>query len=579
MNNNLINNNHYVSLITRIWQQLSAKRRSQFALLFILMVGCSFLETLSVASVVPFLQLLSNPRLVSTNLISSAGHYLYPTDGSQLTSITITFCFTVVIAAAARMMLLWSSTRISFAVGHDFSVAMYKNALHQPYHVHINKNSSEIISGIFGKVQEVIGCLNVILNMFTSLILLFAITSTLLIIDPIPALIAFSGFSVIYLIIITSTRQRLRRHSFTISKNSTEVIKTIQEGLSGIRDVLLDGSQNTFVNIYTKADIALKHAQARNAFIGASPRFAVEALGTVLIAMLALSIVDDANDVTKAIPTLGLIAMGAQRLLPTLQTLYAGWTSIQGGYDSIMDALYLLERPPLDQAPRSEVTMTFRDRIELRNVHFKYENRSPDVIRGLNLTIKKGNRIGFIGTTGCGKSTLMDIIMGLLSPTEGCLLVDGTPLSSTNYRSWQNLVAHVPQSIFLSDTTIAENIAFGVEKEKIDLMLVMQAAEQAQIAEAIEGWKDAYETMVGERGVRLSGGQRQRIGIARALYRRAQVIIFDEATSALDEKTEQDVMRSISALDSSITVLIIAHRHTTLRECSHVYHIENGSIT
>ena len=210
---------------------------------------------------------------------------------------------------------------------------------------------------------------------------------------------------------------------------------------------------------------------------------------------------------------------------------------------------------------------------------FGYGSSPPWVLNNLNLIIKKGSRVGIIGTTGCGKSTLLDILMGLLSPTKGALLVDNFPITNQNHRAWQRHIAHVPQSIYLADTTIAENIAFGVPKEEIDMNFVKMAATQAQLDWVIMGWEQQYDTMVGERGVRLSGGQRQRIGIARALYKRADVIIFDEATSALDIGTEDAVMNAISLLSKDLTIVIVAHRESTLEKCDLVYRMNEGKIS
>ena len=280
-----------------------------------------------------------------------------------------------------------------------------------------------------------------------------------------------------------------------------------------------------------------------------------------------------------AIPVLGTLALGAQRLLPILQQGYSALAIIRGSEASLRSVLNLLDQPlpaPAKGEPASRVT--FERNLSLRNVGFRYRPETPRVLEGVDLTFQKGKRIGFIGATGSGKSTLLDIVMGLLQPTEGVVTVDGVALNVANQRSWQGLIAHVPQSIFLTDSSIAENIAFGVPKADIDLDRVREAAQQAQLTDVIETWPAKYDTMVGERGVRLSGGQRQRIGIARALYKRASVIIFDEATSALDNETERALMSAINALGSDLTILIIAHRLTTLKNCDLIVEIADGGV-
>ena len=305
----------------------------------------------------------------------------------------------------------------------------------------------------------------------------------------------------------------------------------------------------------------------------------MEALGMILISMLAYTLAMQVDGVAKAIPILGAFALGSQRLLPVLQQAYAAWSGIQGGQGSLQDTLTLLDQPLPDHAEQLSVqALTFKYNISLKQISFRYNAQTPYVLKSLNLTIAKGSRVGFIGTTGSGKSTLLDIVMGLLYPSHGVMEVDGTAVTPANARAWQVRIAHVPQTIFLSDASIEENIAFGVPKDRIDHRRIRQAAEQAQLAGSIETWPEHYQTLVGERGIRLSGGQRQRIGIARALYKQADVIIFDEATSALDNETEQAVMHAIEALSKDLTLFIIAHRLTTLESCTQIVELDDGDI-
>jgi ATP-binding cassette subfamily B protein len=262
-----------------------------------------------------------------------------------------------------------------------------------------------------------------------------------------------------------------------------------------------------------------------------------------------------------------------------LQQAYAAWSSIRGGQAALQDTLELLDQPLPDYADRSPLKpLIFQQQISLHQISFRYSPQMPWVLNKINLNIAKGSRVGFIGATGSGKSTLLDIVMSLLQATEGTLDVDGKVVTLANHRAWQAHIAHVPQAIFLADSSIEENIAFGVHWEHIDHERVVQAARQAQIADIIETWPEKYQTFVGERGIRLSGGQRQRIGIARALYKQADVIIFDEATSALDNETEQAVMQAIEGLSEELTVLIIAHRLTTLKSCSQIVELGEAGI-
>jgi ATP-binding cassette subfamily B protein len=299
----------------------------------------------------------------------------------------------------------------------------------------------------------------------------------------------------------------------------------------------------------------------------------------LLIASLAFTLAQESDGIAKAMPVLGALAIGTQRLLPILQLAYGSWSGIQGGQVSLQDALDLLDQPlpPYADHPVDEV-LPFNQHIRLNQLSFQYNPKAPWVLENIDLTIIKGSRIGFIGPTGSGKSTMLDIVMGLLQPTKGTLEIDGQPVTLSNQRAWQMHLAHVPQAIFLADSTIAENIAFGIPQDLIDHGLVRKAARQAQIAESIETWPEQYQTVVGERGIRLSGGQRQRLGIARALYRQADVIIFDEATSALDNETEKAVMHAIEGLSSDLTLLIIAHRLTTLKNCTQIVELDARGI-
>ena len=389
----------------------------------------------------------------------------------------------------------------------------------------------------------------------------------------------FWGFGLIYMGIIRVTQRRQLINSKIIAHESTQVIKSLQEGLGGIRDILIDGTQPAYCHLYRSADIPFRRAQANSQFINQSPRYCMEALGIALIAILAYWLAQQSEGIPKAIPILGALALGAQRLLPVLQQAYQSWSSIQGSQASLQDVLALLDQPLPDFASKLVAKpILFAKEIRLSQLGFRYHLKAPWVFQNINLTIPKGSRMGFVGVTGSGKSTLLDIVMGLLQATQGKLEVDGQPITIMNQRSWQAHIAHVPQVIFLTDATIEENIAFGIPKEQIDFERVKQAAECAQIAKTIESWEGQYQTVVGERGVRLSGGQRQRIGIARALYKKADIIIFDEATSALDNETECSVMESIESLSKELTILIIAHRISTLKNCDQIIELENCRI-
>lgn len=550
-------------------------------MLLVLMLTTSFAEIISIGAALPFLGVLTAPERVfghpsAQPIIQSIG----VTEPSQLLlPLTIGFGLAALISGAMRLLLLWANTRLSYAVGADLSISIYSRMLYQPYAVHCIRNSSEIINGISNKTNGIINVITMLLTLASSAVMLITILVALLSVDPVVALVACVGFGAIYIAIIRLTRKQLLINSERVARESTNVIKSLQEGLGGIRDVLIDGSQATYCKIYRNADVPLRRAQGSSLFISVSPRYAMEAMGMVLISVLVYTLAQQPEGIANAIPVLGAFALGAQRLLPVLQQAYAAWSGIRVGQVSFQDALELLDQPLpsyVDQ-PVAEA-LPFEHCINLQRISFRYGPQAPYVLKQVDLVIPRGGRVGFVGTSGSGKSTLLDIVMGLLQPTEGSMEVDGIVITPANNRAWQAHIAHVPQAIFLADSTIEENIAFGIPKSQINHERVRYAAQQAQIAGSIETWPDKYQTFVGERGIRLSGGQRQRIGIARALYKRADVIIFDEATSALDNETEQTVMQAIEGLSQDLTLLIIAHRVSTLRNCNEIVELGEGRI-
>lgn len=568
--------------LSRLWGHINRRRRRQFYLLFLLIILSTFAEILSIGSALPFLAALTMPEKIFD--ASAAQPFINATGlvspQEIILPLAIIFCAAALMAGGVRILLLWLSTRLSFAAGSDLSVDIYQRTLYQPYSIHVSRNSSEIISGISVKANGVIySTIMPLLTLLSSSVMLIGIISALLFLDPGIAIFSFIGFGLIYALITWFTRIQKRNNSQDIARESTQVIKSLQEGLGGIRDVLIDGSQKVYCQIYRNADWKLRQAQGSNQFLAQSPRYVIEALGMILIACVAYTLTKESEGVSKVIPVLGVLAMGAQRMLPVMQQAYASWSTIQGGQTSLQDILDLLDQPLPDYGDDNSIQpLRYEEQISLNQLSFRYGANTPWVLKDINLKIAKGTRIGFIGITGSGKSSLLDIIMGLLSPSSGELLVDGESITTKNQRSWYSHIAHVPQSIFLSDGTVEENIAFGVPNHLIDHQRVLRAATQAQISQSIESWPNRYQTRVGERGIRLSGGQRQRIGIARALYKQADVIILDEATSALDNETEEAVMDAINKLSSNLTILIIAHRITTLRNCSQIIKINNGCI-
>ncbi len=570
------------ALLRRLWHHFGRHRRRQFSLLMALVVLSAAAEVASLGAVLPFLTVLAAPEMVFEYPVVARFSRSWGIDSAAELVLPLTIAFVVValVSAAVRLLLLRSSTQFAFRTGSELSIEVYRRTLYQPYSVHMGRSSSEVITGITSKVGgTMVGVLLPLLTLINSTFAILAILLALIVIDPIVALVATLGFGASYGVITWRSRSRLQVNSQRIAHEQTQLVKALQEGLGGIRDVLLDGTQPVYCDIYRRADQPLRRAQGANVYIAQSPRYAIEALGMILIAALAYGLSRKAGGIAAALPVLGALALGAQRLLPALQQSYSAWATIAGYQGSLRDTIELLDQPVAeDLLSPAPPPLPFRQSIRFQDVSFRYTSDGPWVLDHFNLSIAKGARIGFVGSTGGGKSTTMDLLMGLLTPTQGDLLVDGESVRGARIRAWQRSIAHVPQSIYLADSTLAENIAFGVPSESIDLARVREAARQAQIAEFIESRPEGYDAFVGERGIRLSGGQRQRIGIARALYRQASVLVLDEATSALDNLTEQSVLDAIEGLERDLTILIIAHRLTTVKRCDTIVEMSQGKV-
>lgn len=568
-----------VSALRELFRHLPRSRQRAIVPLLILMLVGAVAEVVTIGALLPFLAVIADPEG------SPVLHFIAPVldlfnarePSRAIYLLTGLFALAAVIAGGIRLLLLWTSQRFVYGISYDLTVGLYSGALYEPYTYHIQRNSSEIIAAI-NKVQIVTNSVLVpLMQGGIALIIASFIGVGLIAVDPPVALVAGVGFAVIYLIAVKVTGGKLRRNSGVIAQAQGRRIKAMQEGLGGIRDVIIDQLQPVFVETYESAEVGYRDARVRNAFIAGAPRFIVEAAGMIMIAAVAVLIIRRPGGIVEAIPVLGVLALGAQRLLPLIQQIYNGWAQVAGNRQVLFDIVGMLRKPALEITYNGPA-LPFENSICLDKVSFCYSEERAPALDGINLEITKGARIGIAGKTGSGKSTLMDLVLGLLEPSDGEIRIDGVALTSINRPAWRKNIAHVPQFIYLADASISENIAFGVRPEEIDHERVRHAAEQAALAEVIAALPEGYNTRVGERGVQLSGGQRQRIGIARAFYRRPQVLVLDEATSALDNLTEQAVMETIGNIDPEITTILIAHRLSTVRYCDRIYLFEKGRL-
>ena len=570
-------------MLKQLWHHLSKRRQRQFVFMQILIVVASFFEMASLGAVIPFLTVLSEPELVyEYEYLRPFIQFFRINDASQLAlPITLTFIALILLSAIVRLVLLWTLVRLSQMAGADLSIDIYRHTLFQDYSIHVARNSSEVINGIITKTTTVTkGVIAPVLNLISTCVTIVGIIAVLLLINVSVTLIGFIGFGGAYLLVIYLTRRDLKQNSQNIAEKSDLMVKSLQEGLEGIREVLINNNQQFYTELYRNSDLQMRRATWRNEVIYSSPRFGMEAIGIGIIALFAYSATLNLGGIDQFLPVLGAFVLGAQKLLPAIQKGYASYSRIKGGRYSLIDVINLLDQPIPDHADLPPpAPNSFNDSIDLKDLSFRYSEDTPWVLKNINLNIPKGSVIGIVGTTGCGKSTLLDVVMGLLSPTSGELKVDNLLIDNENKRAWQTHISNVPQHIYLTDGTIEENIAFGIPREQIDHQRVEKAAKQAQIADLVETWENGYQTLVGERGMRLSGGQRQRVGVARAFYKKSDVLILDEATSALDDETESAVMEAIENIDDDVTVIIIAHRLTTLKSCDKIVKFEKNHST
>ena len=569
------------SLIIRMLQSVERRRRFQLLILFILIILSSFAELVSLGAIIPFLSILSAPENVfNYSLMQPLIIFLDINTSAELQlPITIGFIILIIIAALLRFILLYVQTRLGFAIGADFSRSIYYKTLYQPYIVHTRRNSSEVISTISLKSNALAtSALLPILTLLSSSFILIFVLIGILLVDPVItiSLVVFFGLSYIFLSLIT--KKRLLKDSVDVDKQQDNLIKVLQEGFSSIKDIILDSSQDTYTAKFESAHYKFRNAAGNIHIITGGPRYLIEAVAMIMIIILSVSLIQNTEGTFIAkIPILGVFAMGAQKILPLLQGMFSSISALRGMKDSLISVFNLYDQElPLNV--KKVNAMSFNENIKFKNTSFSYNSSSQLVLNKINLTFSKGDKVGIMGESGGGKSTLVDILIGLLQPSEGGMYVDDVLIDSKNSRSWQHHISHVPQTITLLDSSVAENIAFGVILKDIDLNRLYEAAKKANISDTIESWKDGYQTSIGERGVRISGGQRQRIGLARAFYKGANVIVLDEATSALDNSSENQIINNLESFGKDLTIIIVAHRLSTLKHCSTIFEVENANI-
>ncbi|WP_018864895.1 ABC transporter ATP-binding protein [Thioalkalivibrio sp. ARh3] len=570
-------------------QLLTPAEKRRGALVLGMVMVMAVLETAGVASIMPFLSVLGNPDLVNTNPVLN---YLYT--GLGFASVDQ---FIFALGAAAFALILFSAvfrTLTHYAMNrfiemrrHSLGKRLLETYLRQPYAFFLNRHSGDMAKSILSEVDQLV--LNVFrpgITMIAYLVVTIAIVALLIFVDPWLALGVAVVIGGVYGTIFVFVRGLLGRIGRDRSRANQERFTAAGEALGGIKDIKLLGREHAYLSRFDAPSKRQARHQATNQTISQVPKFLIEAIGFGGIIGLTLILLHTqggtgTDALGEILPILGLYAFAGYRLLPAAQHIYAGLAKLRFGAAAVESVTEdLREREALAelhrQAPRPLVP---HKRIELKGIDYTYPGGHRPALQSINLEIPVGSSVGIIGTTGSGKTTLVDVLLGLLRPTQGAILVDGQPVTEANLRAWQQSLGYVPQDIFLTDSTVAENIALGIPAGQIDHERVERCARMAQVHDFIvQDMPEQYATMVGERGVRLSGGQRQRIGIARALYHDPDVLVFDEATSALDTATERAVMEAIESLSRSKTIILIAHRLSTVRACDQVAHLERGSF-
>ena len=540
-----------IQIISKIFKNLSLRRKKQLGLLSLLVLISSISEVLTLSSIQPFLISLDQ-----TN------------NNKSLISLLLIFIILLIISASLRLLILYLNNYFAASLGNELGSLAYSNSLSQSYSYHLKTNTSNIISTIVSKTSSLTDTIRYLMLFTSSLFIFFAIFLSLLKINFAITLIISFSFIFFYGLLIFFINKRIDN----ISKAKSELVKkqtqSLQEGLGFIRDIILDKCQTTFVNEFKYKDRKLRLIDARSNFLEASPKYLLEVIGITIL--IISSLIYSRNNPIEIIPILGTFAFGIQRLLPPLQQIYGSYVFIETHKYSSYSVLDILEKERYKNLNTVKIYKeSFKNDITFKKVDFRYDKDSSYVLKDFDLQIKKGEKIGLIGKSGAGKSTILDLLMGLTKPFKGEILVDGKNIHEKSFKieGWYSQISHVPQDIFLSDQSLAENIAFGIDKKDIDIKKLKEAIKISQLNKLVEKSEKGLFAKIGERGIQISGGQRQRIGIARAIYKGGKVLILDEATSALDTETEDSIMEFINKLNKEYTLIIVSHRKNTLKFC------------
>ena len=562
------------------------KREKKLALLVLsLTIIVAVIEVLGVASIMPFMAVLANPDVVDNNKIFL---YVYTTLGfetkdSYLFFLGVTVFILLVGSAFLRGFLVWTQVHYANLRLYSISTRLVSGYLNKPYSWFISNNVAKLSASILEEVSRVVyGIIQPALRLISNILIALLIITLFMLVDPVLAISAAVTLGLTYGGIFKFASGRLAKNGKLLSIFQSGRHKAIQEAFGGIKDIKLIGLERSFLDKYRTQTRNFALKSVSNKLWAEMPAFGMQGLVFGGMMLIILYLMKFSRSLEDTIPILALYALGGYKLMPALQEIYRQIAEIKGSQsalDSIIHDLNMIDEFYVPYDKNKKNRLMIKDFFELKNIQYNYPGSSKLVLDGLTMTIERNTTVGFVGGSGSGKTTTVDIILGLLPATHGELLVDDQVVDNNKMRSWQNNIGYVPQHIYLTDDSIATNIAYGIPSEEIDFAVVKRAAQTANLHEFIENeLPEGYETHVGERGVRLSGGQRQRIGIARALYHDPEILILDEATSALDNITEKVVMDAVKALGHKKTIILVAHRLSTVQSCDKIFLFENGRI-
>ena len=560
------------------------ERKNAIVLLFLILI-MAFLDMIGVASILPFVAVLTNPNVVETNAILNKMFQISKFVGVEnneqfLFVLGISFFVLLIFSLSFKAFTTYIQLKFVFMREHSISKKFVESYLTQPYVWFLNRNSADLGKTILSEVTQIVSKgLKPLIEMIAKGMIALALIILLILTDPQLALIIGFTLTGAYIIIYLLSLKYLNKIGKQRLENNKLRFLRINEAFGAIKDIKVRGLEEIYIRNYSKSSKTFARTQALSKIIGQMPRFALEgiAFGGIMLVILYLMLRE--GSFNNALPIISLYAFAGYRLLPSLQQIYYSFTKISFMSPSIDELSNEFKNLKLLKTTETIDKFFPSKSIVLKNINYSYPNSGRTALEDVNLVIPAKSTVGIIGSTGSGKTTTVDIILGLLEVQKGTLEVDNKVISKQNFRSWQQSIGYVPQHIYLLDDTVAANIALGIDSKKIDQNIVEKASKIAKLHDFVsENLPEKYQTIVGERGVRLSGGQRQRIGIARALYHNPAVIILDEATSALDSKTEQSVMDALGNLKNDITIILIAHRLNTLQNCDLIFELQKGKV-